>query len=222
MELLRYDARILPRGQPFSPTKLCVQIPRTYFELGSVLYDSDTSESSEGESPIQYVLSEKATIRESVDLKEDLTGQSPTLPLHQMVLQIPEEYDCDYWYSLYPGSRSSTLPGSVTAIVCNHAGLSPRILQNTANVWGRASSETRQIHVALLGKDFGLVLPAVVECGNTSMLTKGSPSMTFGNSGSKGGRKRSDFEASAFMALMPDRGTIKYICLSGNIANANF
>jgi hypothetical protein len=218
MELERYDVDNLPSSL-YLPKTLSIQIPRSFFELGSVHFDSDTSQSPEDDTQ-DYVLSGKATLRENVIQKKHfLVHSSCTSPLAtRPVNEIPEQQDCDYLYSLYPGLRTCIWPDSATAIICQHAGIFPPCnLQNAANIWGRAPADTHEIHVALLKKKFGLILPAKIEGGNTSNLTQEARSTTLANTfdnpktpsgryATGNGGQRSEFEASAFMAFMPSRG----------------
>jgi hypothetical protein len=219
MKLERHTAFQMPSKQPDQPTSLSLQVPRSFIQPGSIPLHSDKSQSPEEDIRNQYALSQKATIREDVDQKQHFFGQSSqTLPSDfLMVHEVFEEQDCDYSYSLYPGIRSCIRPGSVTAIICHHVGITPHHLKDTANVWSRASADTNEIHVALLKKDFGLVLPAKVACDRTSKSMTKARSVTrastvnnyispFSNFCTGNGGQRSDFEASAFMAFMPARG----------------
>jgi hypothetical protein len=220
MELKPYDAYKLLSQQSHSPKSLSIQIPRSFAELGSINLDSDTSQSPDEDVRDRYVLSKKATVRENGTQKKNFLIQlSRTSSLGtQKVHEIPEQQDCDYLYSLYPGLRTCVWPDSVTAIICRHAGIfPPRALQNAANVWSRAPADTQEIHVALLKKNFGLILPAEAKSGNTSNLTQEARSTTpadavegFKSPSTKHFTEndglRSDFEASAFMAFMPSRG----------------
>jgi hypothetical protein len=202
MEIQQYSAYTSHSRQAPLQVSLSILIPRTFFEPGSINLDSDTSQSPEED---QYVVSEEATIPENPNPREDLVSHSSILPSHNQVLQTFEENDCEYLYSLYPGPRSSVFPDSLTAIICHNAGISRKSLQNAANMWSRASAETREIHVAVLKKNFGLILPAKTGGGST---LEPSDSNERGDSSRRSDCLRSDFEASAFMAFMPTRGDL--------------